>query len=178
MKESRILYVFVIILILIGFFSVKTTIKKMQESGQEVDLMFYQITAEYEKMNKVFSNMEKILADQFPLLLDSLQLHALPEISENLNSEKLDFEIFNKNRLFQNTLSRNFEIVLAHFGENHNDNPELIESCLDSLVDREQSILVIEKAYNNRAGNHNAFIKKFPRNFYSSFFHFQSKPYF
>ena len=126
MKESRILYVFVIILLFIGFLSVKTTIKKMQESGQEVDLMFYQLTAEYEKMKKELSNMEEILADQFPLLLDSLQLRALPKIPENKNSENLDFEIFNENILFQNALSKNVEIILVYFGENHNDNPELI----------------------------------------------------
>ena len=144
MKESRILYVFVIILVLIGFFSVKTTIKKMQESGQEVDLMFYQLTAEYEKMNKELSNMEEILADQFPLLLDSLQLHALPEIPENKNSENLDFEIFNKNRLFQNALSKNVEIVLAYFGENRNENMELTESHTDRLIASKQSILALK----------------------------------
>ena len=178
MKESRILYVFVIILVFIGFLSVKTTIKKMQESGQEVDLMFYQITTEYEKTNKVLSNMEEILADQFPLLLDSLHIYAPPIIPKNTNSENLNFEIFNENILFQNALSKNVEIILVYFGENHNDNPELIGSYLDNLFDGEQSILVLKKAYNNHARNHNAFIKKFPRNFYSSFFGFQSKPYF
>ncbi len=176
MKGSRILYLLVIALSILGFMAVKSTIKKMQESGHEVDKIYLKLNSSFEETNAILLEMEGSLATEFPKLFDSLQLNSLPELPEVDDIYMVDFEIFNNNLFVQIELLEKVDKVLSYFRVHSTKNSKEINNYLESLLDIKIQIETQTKDYNNRARLHNAFIKKFPRNFYSSFFHFQSKP--
>lgn len=178
MKDSHILYLLVIALSILGFIAAKSTIKKMQESGHEVDVIYLKLNSSFEKINDILFEMEDSLATYLPKLFDSLHLSSLSKIPEVDSIEAVDFEIFNNNLFVQIDLIEKVDIVLGYFRNHSKEKSKEINNYLESLLDIKMQIKTQTKEYNNRARLHNAFIKKFPRNFYSSFFHFQSKPYY
>jgi hypothetical protein len=72
----------------------------------------------------------------------------------------------------------NADTVLKYFKDHPTEKTDFLETLLIDLSFDKIQTGELREEYNNRARIHNAYIKKFPRNFYSSFFHFQSKPYF
>jgi len=178
MKDSRILYLLVIALSILGFMAVKSTIKKMQESGHEVDYIYLKLNSSFEEINDILLVMEESLATDLPKFFDSLQLSSLSKVPEVDSIEAVDFEVFNNNLLVQTVLLEKVDIVLSYFRNHSIENSNEINNYLESLLETKMQIETQTKEYNNRARLHNAFIKKFPRNFYSSFFHFQTKPYY
>lgn len=150
----------------------------MTKSGQEVDQIFLEICESFNNMDSTLKSLDEIIIHQDVMFNDSLQLISTsgpPEISEGYI---VDFVTFRKYLKFHSKLLENADTVLKYFENHPAEKTELLETLLIDLTFDKIQTGALREEYNNRARNHNAFIKKFPRNFYSSFFHFQSKPYF
>lgn len=178
MKDSRILYVLVFVLITLAIFSIKSTLKNMTKSGQEVDHIFLEVCTTFTNMDSTLKSLNEIIGHQDLTFKDSFQLIYIshpPKISEGYI---VDFVTFNKYLKFHNNLMENADTVLKYFKDHPTEKTDLLETLLIDLSFDKIQTGELREEYNNRARIHNAYIKKFPRNFYSSFFHFQSKPYF
>ncbi len=150
----------------------------MTKSGQEVDQIFLEVCAAFNNMDSTLKSLDKINIEQDVMINDSLQIISTPHPNKTSEGYILDFVTFNKYLKLHNTLLENADRVLKYFKDHPTEKTHLLETLLIDLSFDKIQTRELREEYNDRARNHNAYIKKFPRNFYSSFFHFQSKPYF
>ena len=150
----------------------------MTKSGQEVDQIFLEVCAAFNNMDSTLKSLDKINIEQAVMINDSLQIISTPHPNKTSEGYILDFVTFNKYLKLHNTLLENADRVLKYFKDHPTEKTHLLETLLIDLSFDKIQTRELREEYNDRARNHNAYIKKFPRNFYSSFFHFQSKPYF
>ena len=175
-KESRILYFLLLLLLVIGFISVKTTLIKMRKLGQEADMYFLKVTEIFDKQRVTLINIERNLADYYPEIIDSLE--GIPDPPEIDYSALIDFTIFSENLHYQSALMNKINNTINLIEHFDLDTISNIKLQVDNIEKGTQEIFSKKENYNYLAHQHNTYIKKFPRNFYSVFFHFQAKAYF
>ena len=150
----------------------------MTKSGQEVDQLFLEVFAAFNNMDSTLKSLDEIIIEQDIIINDSLQIISSLQQTKISEGYIVDFVTFNKYLKLHNTLLENADRVLKYFKDHPIEKTHLLETLLIDLSFDKIQTRELREEYNDRARNHNAYIKKFPRNFYSSFFHFQSKPYF
>ena len=150
----------------------------MTKSGQEVDQLFLEVCAAFDNMDSTLKSLDEIIIEQDIIINDSLQIIFSLQQTKISEGYIVDFVTFNKYLKLHNTLLENADRVLKYFKDHPTEKTHLLETLLIDLSFDKIQTRELREEYNDQARNHNSYIKKFPRNFYSSFFHFQSKPYF
>ncbi|MBP5366253.1 MAG: LemA family protein [Bacteroidales bacterium] len=178
MKIFRIILACIIALPLLSSCGYNT----MVEKREQVDAQLAQVDNVYQRR-----------ADLIPNLVNTVKGYAaheekvFQEVSEartkigsvSLNSDNLDEETLKKFQDAQDEMGSAISRLLM-ITENY---PELkanenFMSLQVQLEGTENRITVERQKYNDAARDYNTYIKQFPRNFISSWFDFEKKPYF
>ena len=178
MKSSGLIYSTIILLLLAGFFSGRSTIIKMKRSETQVNQAYFNIEKKYFEQQVFLIDLLDEIHEECSGITEPLIKEFLPDLSEPKEMGDFSFDQFRDARekqkqvdLFVNNLEQ-FLITNCM-----NLSPGVHEK-IEKLEIGQKSILRDWGDYNSIAIVHNTYIKKFPRNFYSSFFKFQSKPYY
>jgi len=177
MRSDSFIYGLVLLLIIAVIFSSRQMVKKMNESENNVNVKYFQIQKKYFNQKRLLINLlaavEKNCGELNDLLPENLPDIPEPNAPEDFNFEQFRAEIKTQEKL-DHLIIRTERIIISGC-------PDLAASTREMLVHlkNEQELLYFMKNdYNKLARQHNAFIKRFPRNFYSNFYHFRSKPYY
>jgi hypothetical protein len=177
MRRDSFIYGLVLLLIFTGFISFKQTIKRMKESENEVCIKYFQIQKKYFE--------QKLLLQKF---LDTMETNCdelnvlFPESTPGLAGPKVpadpDFEQFRAERKIQEELDRLINSTEKIVLSSCHDLPASTRAIIAEIKNIQTNLDSLKDEYNTLAMQHNAYIKRFPRNYYSSFYHFRSKPYY
>ena len=178
MRSSGLIYSIVLLLLLAGFFSGRSTIRKMSLSENRVNYAYFNIEKKYFDQQVLLGGLLDEISGYCSGISDSLITTSLPAFSEPLGMNDYDFDQFRAAREKQEKIDH-FVNNLEQFMLTNcmNLSPDVLRK-VERLETGQKNILKDWGDYNSIAIVHNTYIKKFPRNFYSSFFKFQSKPYY
>lgn len=177
MRSGVLIYSLVLLLIFAGFFSSRQTVKKMEESETEVNQQYFQIQIRYFEQKQLILELLSMAEKNCTELKDSIP-DKLPDITKPEIPVGLDFEEFRKERKTQAELDSFIHKVINEVFSICMDLPESAPEIVVKIKKEQVRLDSLKNRYNTRAIQHNAYIKKFPRNYYSSFYHFHSKPYY
>ncbi len=178
MKSSGLIYSIVVLLLLAGLFSGRSTIKNMSKSESQVNQAYFNIEKKYFNQHIFLNDLLDEINEECTAINDSLIKDLLPDIHEPKGISDYDFDQFRAAREKQ----VNIDLLVNNLGQFLSANCQGLSSGIFIKVERLESeqkdILRDWEDYNSKVRMHNTYIKKFPRNFYSSFFKFRSKPYY
>ena len=178
MKSSGLIYSIVILLLLLGLFSGRSTMKNMSKSENLVDLAYFNIEKKYFNQQILLNDLVSKISEDCRGNIDSLIKELLPGISEPKEISNFDFDQFRAAREKQ----KHIDFIVNNLGlflsNNCSDLPSDVLLQVECLETEQKLLMRDWEDYNLKVRIHNTYIKKFPRNFYSSFFKFRSKPYY
>ncbi len=178
MKSSGIIYSTIMLLLLAGLFSGRSTIKKMKSSENRVNKAYFNIEKKYFDQQLILNDLLNEISGKCNGNTDSLINYLLPNISEPKEVSDYDFEQFRAEREKQKQIDYLVNNLGLFLSNNCIDLASDVFRKVERLEAVQKLILRDWKDYNLKVRMHNTYIKKFPRNFYSSFFKFRSKPYY
>jgi len=178
MKNINYIYFIVLIIIVTAIISVRTVIHKMDHSGNEVDAIFYKIGDGYKKQIELARILEFQLKKTGKVQPDSLPPFSFAASDIFQKSSKLNFPEFIKYQQLQESIDQNIDRLNHIISTGRWESESEIEQLVFNMNNNADKIELLKESYNENARRYNSFIKTFPNNFYSIFFHFQTKPYF
>ena len=177
MHRDGFIYGLVLLLIFAGFISSKQTIKRMKESENEVNIKYYQIQRKYFEqklfLQKLLDAVEKNCSE-----LNGLFPKSIPDLARPGVTADPDFEQFRAERKIQEELDQLINSTEKLVLSSCHDLPASTRAIIVEIKNEQTNLDSLRDEYNALAMQHNAYIKRFPRNYYSSFYHFRSKPYY
>lgn len=149
----------------------------MTKSENEVNIKYFQIQKNYFDQKllllKLLEAMEKNCAEMKDSLLENLPTIAEPKVASGLDFEQFRTEKKNQEKL-DDLISRYERLPVSACP----DLPDSFREITLQIKNEQERLGFLKMEYNTMAREHNAYIKRFPRNYYSSFYHFHSKPYY
>lgn len=150
----------------------------MRRSERQVNQAYFKIEKKYFDQQILLNSLLDEINEECTVITDSLRKDLLPHISEPKGIRDYDFDQFRAAREKQ----ENIEQLINNMGQFLSANCQGLSSEIFVKVERleigQKDIVRDWGDYNSKVRMHNTYIKKFPRNFYSNFFKFRSKPYY
>ena len=151
----------------------------MRNSAYQTDKVLVSLDELNRSQEKIFTKVEKEFEDY--VAWDKLQTDSLDIIKSPLkkNFKVISFATVGHYRSYQmrmETKNRYYHELIK--GLEHDSSQDYQNKEMHVQIFKYQKIAdSLKNEYNQSARHHNSYIKGFPRNFYSSFFNFQSKAY-
>jgi len=183
MKLSLSVYLLASILLISALISARTTLQKMRNSADQTDKVLISLDEHNKNQEKIFTQVERKFENH--IAWDKLQIDSINVIKSPLrnNYKTISFATVSQYRSYQmrmETKNRSYNELIK--GLELLDSPETNSYYQDKeihiqICKYQEIVDSLKNEYNKSARHHNSYIKGFPRNFYSSFFNFQSKAY-
>ncbi|MEA1898349.1 MAG: hypothetical protein U9N53_11890 [Bacteroidota bacterium] len=179
MKLSFRIYLLAGILLISSLFSARKTLQKMRNSADQTDKVLVSLDEMNKNQEKIFTQFER----KFENYIDweKLQKDSLKALKSPLknNFKTIPFATVGQYSTYQIRMeakNRFYYELLTGFEPD--SSPDFQNKEMHKQIYKYQELSdSLKNEYNQSARHHNSYIKGFPRNFYSSFFHFQSKAY-
>ena len=179
MKLSLRIYLLASILFISALISARTTLKKMRNSADQTDKVLLSLDDINKNQEKIFTQVEKEFEDY--VAWDKLQTDSLVTIKSPLknNVKTISFATVDHYRNYQMRIEAKNRYYCQLINEfDPGSSLDYQDKEMYKQICKYQEIAdSVKNEYNQSARHHNSYIKGFPRNFYSSFFNFQSKAY-
>ena len=179
MKLSFRIYLLAGILLISALFSARTTIQKMRNSAAQTDKVLVSLDELNQSQEEIFTQVER--KSENYNVWKKLQKDSLKAIKSPLknNCSTISFATVGQYRSYQIRMEAKnrfyYELITSLEPDS---NPDFQDKEMYVQICKYQEIAdSLKNNYNQSARHHNSYIKGFPRNFYSSFFNFQSKAY-
>ena len=190
MKLSFRIYLLAGILLVSALISARTTLKKMRDSAYQTDKILVSLDELNKNQEKAFLQVERDLKNH--ITWKNLKTDSLNTIKSPLknNYKTISFATVSHYRSYQVRMETKnlyyYELIKSlkpldslekgrqepGTSPDYQDKEVYVQICIyQEIADS------LKNKYNQSARQHNSYIKGFPRNFYSSFFNFQSKAY-
>ena len=181
MKLSIRSYFLATIILIFAVFSARGTLQKMRSSERQTDLILISLNDMNNHQEKIFTHLEI----KFDSLNTELQKDSLAFIVSPLDDTHKPIRFatvinFRSYQMMMETRNHYFYELISSFESLNKPGTSPVpidKEILDQILKYQEKADSIKNEYNQSARHHNSYIKGFPRNFYSSLFHFQSKAY-
>jgi len=155
-----------LLLILAAYISGRITLRNMRNEGKEADIIFCTIVDGYQSLDTLLLQMIPENSRIHGAIPRPIQM-IWPELDCN---QDISFHIFNE----FHTRMVEYDLYLDQLLVTGSYDP-VLKTFTDTLRSEQAHLRELKTRYNMETLEYNTFIKQFPRNFYSSFFHFQAK---
>ena len=151
----------------------------MRNSAVQTDNVLLSLDTLNKSQEKIFTQVERKFKNN--IAWEKLKTDSLDVIKSPLESnyETISFATVGHYRSYQmrmETKNRYYHELIK--GLEHDSSQDYQNKEMHVQIFKYQKIAdSLKNEYNQSARHHNSYIKGFPRNFYSSFFNFQSKAY-
>lgn len=182
MKKSWIILAIIVLLVIIGYVSIKNTYNQMVSKGELVTAQWANVENVYQRRMDLIPNLVNTVkgyADFEQETLTQVIEARSKATSINIDADNLNPAMLNQFQEAQaglsSALSRLMVVVERYPELKANQNFLELQSQLEGTENR---IAVERRRFNETAMEYNTFIKQFPKNIYASIFNFESKAYF
>lgn len=182
MKKSWIILAVIVLLVIIGYVSVKNTYNQMITRSELVDAQWANVENVYQRRLDLIPNLVNTVkgyADFEQETLTRVIEARSKATSVNINADELNPAMLNQFQEAQaglsSALSRLMVVIERYPDLKANQNFLDLQAQLEGTENR---IAVERRRFNETAREYNTYIKQFPRNLYASIFNFESKVYF
>jgi len=181
-KKSWIIIGVVIILVLIGYSSIKGTYNQMVNLNEGVDAQWAQVENVYQRRADLIPNLVNTVKGYADF--EQKTLTDVIEARSKATSVNIDPSNLNENSIQQfeaaqqglsSALSRLMVVVERYPELKANQNFMDLQTQLERTENR---IAVERRSFNESARNYNTYIKNFPQMFFAGAFGFEKKAYF
>ena len=182
MKKSWIILAIIVLLVIIGYVSIKNTYNQMVSKGELVTAQWANVENVYQRRMDLIPNLVNTVkgyADFEQETLTQVIEARSKATSINIDADNLNPAMLNQFQEAQaglsSALSRLMVVVERYPELKANQNFLELQSQLEGTENR---IALERRRFNETAMEYNTFIKQFPKNIYASIFNFESKAYF
>ncbi len=182
MKKSWIILIVVVVLVFIGYSSVKSTYNSMVSGSEAVDAQWAQVENVYQRRADLIPNLVatvKGYATHEKETLEGVVNARAKATSTTINAGNMNAAALQKFQKAQDglssALSRLMVVVEKYPDLKANQNFMELQAQLEGTENR---ISVERKRFNEEARTYNTNIKHFPNNIFAGMFNFDEKAYF
>ncbi|UCG26745.1 MAG: LemA family protein [Bacteroidales bacterium] len=182
MKKSWIILAIIVLLVIIGYASIKNTYNQMVSKGEQVTAQWANVENVYQRRMDLIPNLVTTVKGYADFEQETLtqviearsKATSINVDADNLNPAMLD-QFQEAQAGLSSALSRLMVVVERYPDLKANQNFLELQAQLEGTENR---IAVERRKFNETAMEYNTFIKQFPKNIYASIFNFESKAYF